>query len=76
MKKLLNKYQHLWILSYFIIYLVWFGYVEKTVTNHFHVIHVALDDYIPFCEVFIIICFIVTYRTFVNSCEFFIAFSL
>ena len=54
MKKILNKYQHLWILSYFIIYLIWFGYVETTVTNHFHVIHVALDDYIPFCEYFVI----------------------
>ena len=32
----------------------WFGHLEKTVTTHFHVIHTALDDYIPFCEYFII----------------------
>lgn len=36
------------------IYLPWFGHLEKTVTTHFHVIHTALDDYIPFCEYFII----------------------
>lgn len=49
-----EKYKHLYILSYFIIYLLWFGYVEETVTTHFHVVHVALDDIIPFCEYFII----------------------
>ena len=38
----------------FAIYLPWFGHLEKTVTTHFHVIHTALDDYIPFCEYFII----------------------
>lgn len=51
---LYERYKHLLILCYFIIYLAWFGYVEKSVTTHFHVIHVALDDYIPFCEYFII----------------------
>ena len=35
-------------------YLTWFGHLEKTVTTHFHVIHTALGDYIPFCEYFII----------------------
>ena len=39
---------------YFLIYLPWFGYLEENVTTHFHVIHVALDDKIPFCEYFII----------------------
>lgn len=51
---LFQKYKHLWILSYFFVYMTWFSYVEKTVTTHFHVIHVRLDDYIPFCEYFII----------------------
>lgn len=51
---LYEKYGHLLILSYFFIYLAWFGYVERTVTTHFHVIHVPLDDVIPFCEYFII----------------------
>ena len=49
-----EKYKHLSILSYFVVYLLWFAYVEKTVTSHFHVIHMALDDVIPFCEYFII----------------------
>lgn len=30
------------------------GYLEKTVTRHYHVMHVALDDFIPFNEYFII----------------------
>lgn len=51
---LYEKYGHLLILSYFPIYLLWFQYVEKTVTTHFHVIHVALDDLVPFCEYFVI----------------------
>lgn len=46
--------KHLLLLLYFPVYLIWFAYVEKTVTTHFHVIHVALDDYIPFCEYFVI----------------------
>lgn len=39
---------------YFLIYLPWFHYLEKTVTTHFHVIYMKLDDYIPFCEYFVI----------------------
>ena len=31
---------------------------------------------VDFCEVFIIVCIIVTYMTFVDFCEFFIALSL
>lgn len=50
----IEKYKHILLQMYFLIYLPWFGYLEKTVTTHFHVIHVALDDYIPFCEYFII----------------------
>lgn len=37
-----------------VIYLLWFSFLEHTVTNRYHVIHVALDDYIPFCEYFIV----------------------
>lgn len=48
------KWKHLLILSYFAVYLTWFAYLERTVTTRFHVIHVALDDYIPFCEYFVI----------------------
>ena len=50
----IEKNKHGVLLLYFLIYLPWFGYLEKTVTTHFHVIHTALDDYIPFCEYFIV----------------------
>lgn len=36
------------------VYLVWFMLLERNVTNNYHIIHVGLDDYIPFCEYFII----------------------
>lgn len=49
-----EKNKHGLLLLYFAIYLPWFGHLERTVTTHFHVIHVALDDYIPFCEYFIV----------------------
>ena len=52
--ELFNCYKHVWILSYFIIYLTWFGYLERTVTTHYHLIHLPIDDYIPFCEYFVI----------------------
>ena len=54
MKTKLSQYKHGLLLLYFFLYFPWFSYLEKTVTTHFHVIHVALDDYIPFCEYFII----------------------
>ena len=50
----LSKYKHAWLLCYGFIYLPWFCYLEKTVTRHYHVMHVALDDFIPFNEYFII----------------------
>ncbi|MBO5210277.1 MAG: serine/threonine protein phosphatase [Lachnospiraceae bacterium] len=54
MKLFCNKYKHaLPLIIYFPIYLLWFGHLEQSVT-HYKVIHVALDDYIPFCEVFVI----------------------
>ena len=53
-KKFLHKYSHIWLLSYVFIYLPWFFYLEKEVKRGFHVMHVSLDDYIPFCEYFII----------------------
>ncbi|GLC78008.1 phosphatase PAP2 family protein [Lacrimispora brassicae] len=54
MKNLLHRYRHIWILSYAFIYIPWFIYLEKTVTNHYHIMHVAIDDLIPFNEYFII----------------------
>lgn len=51
---LLNRYKHAWILSYLLVYMVWFNYLEGNITTHFNEIHVTLDDYIPFCEYFVI----------------------
>ena len=50
----LEKNKHALLMLYWLIYLPWFAHLEKTVTTHFHVIHMKLDDYIPFCEYFII----------------------
>lgn len=54
MKNLIYKYRHAWVLGYAFIYLPWFIYLEKTVTNHYHIMHIAIDDYIPFNEYFIV----------------------
>jgi len=51
---LFDEYKHLLLTLYFLIYMPWFAFVEKTVTKHFHVIHMKIDDYIPFCEYFIV----------------------
>ena len=53
-KNLLAKYKHaIPLLIFMVIYMTWFAWLEQDVTK-FRVIHVALDDHIPFCEVFII----------------------
>ena len=56
MKELIAKYKHGWVLLYFLLYFPCFAFLEKTVTaeSRFHVIHMAVDDYIPFIEFFII----------------------
>lgn len=54
-KNFIIQYRHGSIaIFYLVFYLMWFFWLEKKVTKHYTVIHVALDDYIPFCEVFII----------------------
>lgn len=55
MKEQALKYKHgIPLILYGIIYLVWFSWLETNVTKNFHIIHIAVDDYIPFCEVFIV----------------------
>ena len=54
MKNLLKKYGHAWVMSYILVYLPWFFYLEQKVTDNYAVMHVALDDRIPFNEYFII----------------------
>ena len=55
MKNFYLKYKHIIpLLIYGVIYLAWFAHLEKTVTKNYTVIHTFLDDYIPFCELFVI----------------------
>lgn len=53
-KSLLHRYKHALLLLYMLIYFPWFNYLERTVTHQYHVIHLSVDDSIPFCEYFII----------------------
>lgn len=53
LKQFLSKYSHAWVLLYIFIYFPWFTYLEKHVTEY-TLIHVPLDDIIPFCEYFIV----------------------
>lgn len=53
--RFLRKYRHaIPLMIYGIIYLLWFRHLEETVTSRYNVIHVSLDDMIPFCEVFVV----------------------
>lgn len=49
-----SKYKHGFLFCYMFLYFPWFNYLEQTVTRHFHVIHMAIDDYIPFLEIFVV----------------------
>lgn len=57
MKKRRNRQNGYWhiagLLSYFLVYMVGFAYLENR-KGSIHMIHTALDDDIPFCEYFII----------------------
>lgn len=58
MKYLKIAFQKYWhaipLVIYGIIYMRWFGYLEKNIRSDFYVIHMNIDDMIPFWEVFII----------------------
>lgn len=52
--RLYVKYKHILpLLVFMAVYLCWFAWLEQDVTTY-RVIHMALDDAIPFCEVFIV----------------------
>lgn len=53
-KSFIKKHCIPFAILYGIIYLAWFSIIEKQVTNQFHVIHMPLDDKIPFIEYFVI----------------------
>ncbi|MBQ9765987.1 MAG: phosphatase PAP2 family protein [Lachnospiraceae bacterium] len=52
-KAILHKYKHASLLLYVFIYFPWFFLLENLVT-HYTPIHIRLDDFIPFCEYFIV----------------------
>lgn len=52
-KDIWNNYRHALFFLYAFIYLPWFAYLEDHVA-HFHVVHMVIDDYIPFIEYFIV----------------------
>ena len=55
MKVFYERYKHaIPLIIYAFIYCTWFIYLEKTVTHPSRIIHMKLDDAIPFCEVFVI----------------------
>lgn len=54
LKKFLFKYKHAIIILYFPIYMIWFILLEQRDGVEFKEIHCIVDDWIPFCEVFII----------------------
>ena len=50
-----DKYHHfLWSIIYMAVYLGWFALIETHKFSRYKVIHTALDDRIPFIEIFII----------------------
>lgn len=76
-QNLCKKYSHAIWFSYALLYLPWFIYLEKNVTDY-HVVHMDIDDKIPFLSVFVIPYFlwflyvaaVVIYEFFVSVPEF------
>ena len=53
-KQFIYCYKHIFVALYFPVYMVWFMWLEARDDVPFTYIHCAIDDYIPFCEYFII----------------------
>lgn len=73
---IIKKYKHAWIIPVFgILYMMGFTYLEQRNNVRFHIIHMKIDDAIPFCEYFIVPYFLwfafiaatVFYFTFINK---------
>ena len=54
--KFISNFNHAWVFLYALIYIPWFLYLEESITvnTSFKIIHCKLDDFIPFCEIFVI----------------------
>ena len=51
----IGKYKHgLIIVLYGIFYMMGFCYLEENIQHNYHIVHAFIDDYIPFCEYFIV----------------------
>lgn len=53
-KQLYKDYRHGLLFLYALIYMPWFAFVESHVTRRFHIVHMVIDDYIPFIEYFVV----------------------
>lgn len=80
LKGLYSKYGHaVPLFIYGAVYLGWFTWLERTNTKNYRMIHMAADDYIPFCEVFIVpyllwfiyVSGVVIYLFFMNKTDYF-----
>lgn len=55
MKAFMEKYKHgIPLALYGVVYLLWFILLEQRKTTDYMVVHMNIDDYIPFCEVFVV----------------------
>lgn len=54
MKEFCRKYSHAWVLSYFIIYMIWFFALENREVTDVFIVASPIDNWIPFCEWFVI----------------------
>lgn len=55
MKEFIRKYRHgIPMVIYMVAYLILFFIVERLTEDNYHLIHMSLDDRIPFCEYFVI----------------------
>ena len=56
MKRYYEKYKHIIPLAIFgVIYVLWFYLLEHRTNVQYMVVHMNIDDYIPFCEFFLVI---------------------
>lgn len=55
MKNYYERYKHaVPLIIYAVVYCTWFAYLEQKVRHPSTIIHMPVDDVIPFCEVFVI----------------------
>lgn len=53
-KTFYQSYPQCWVLLYLAVYVPWFIWLEQKVTVSYTILHTRLDEFIPFCEYFIL----------------------